>query len=69
MAREGSVVGCVTRSRIDERGRIGIPRDMLEPLGLRNGDAVVLCFSDDHIILIPEDSAKRMIQKAISTDK
>ncbi len=42
---------------------------MLEPLGLRNGDAVVLCFSNDHIILIPEDAAKRMIQKAISTDK
>jgi len=69
VVREGSIVGCVTRSRIDERGRIGLPRDMLESLGLGNGDGVVLCFLEDHIVLVPEDTARRMIQKAIGTGR
>ena len=59
-------MGCVARSRIDERGRIGIPREMLGSLDLKPGDAVVLCLSKDHMLILPEDLAKRVLERSVT---
>lgn len=49
--------------RVDSKGRIVIPSEVRERLGLRPGSEVAVSAEDDRVILEPEDEPERVVRE------
>ncbi len=62
-------MGCVYRVRVDSRGRISLPQRVLEDLGVKVGDGLLMWVPSSagkHLVAISEKAGALVLEKEFS---
>jgi AbrB family looped-hinge helix DNA binding protein len=51
--------------RVDERGRVVVPADVRDRLGIKDGSVVILTVEGDHVTLISAAGARRRARERV----